>query len=226
MEAGDPVLASAKDPGGGLVTPEAGLGLGVEVDGRRARGERSRAAIVDAVLELLAEGDELPSSATVAERAGVTQRTLFRHFDSVDDLMAEAVGHQSRIVSSYLQPLDATGDLETRIARLVDVRTALFRRIAQIRRQALRLQVRHPVVAKGLWAAQRGQREQVARLFAPELAGLPDHALDAIDLATSWEAWDRLEGGQGLDDDATAEVLRALVRGVLTTASRTQGDPR
>jgi AcrR family transcriptional regulator len=197
-----------------------------EVDGRRARGERSRAAIVDAVLELLAEGDELPSSAAVAERAGVTQRTLFRHFDSVDDLMAEAVGHQSRIVASYLQPLDDDGDLDARIARLVEVRTSLFRRIAQIRRQALRLQVRHPVVAKGLWAAQRGQREQVAKLFAPELTNLPHHVLDALDMATSWEAWDRLEGGQGLDDDATAEVLRTLVRGVLTNGSPNQGEAR
>jgi AcrR family transcriptional regulator len=217
---GPPRLVSSGSAGAAPTTSDA------EVDGRRARGARSRAAIVDAVLELLAEGEELPSSAAVATRAGVTQRTLFRHFASVDDLMAEAVGHQSRIVASYLQPLDAGGDLDARIARLVEVRTALFRRIAPIRRQALRLQVRHPVVAKGLWAAQRGQREQVARLFAPELAERPAPALDALDLATSWEAWDRLEGGQGLDDDATAEVLRTLVRGVLTNGSRTQGDTR
>ena len=206
------------------MTPEADARA--EVDGRRARGERSRAAIVDAALQLLVEGDDLPSSVMVAERAGVTQRTLFRHFDSVDDLMAEAVGHQSRIVASYLRPLDASGTLDERIDRLVEVRTALFRRIAAVRRRALRLQVRHPVVAKGLWAAQQGQREQVARLFAEELAELPARALDALDLVTSWEAWDRLEGGQGLDDDATAEVLRTLVRGVLANGSRPQGDPR
>src|SRR6266542_3616203 len=51
--------------------------LAVNVDGRTARAVRTRRAVVDALLELLAEGDLRPSGERIAERAGVSLRALW-----------------------------------------------------------------------------------------------------------------------------------------------------
>jgi AcrR family transcriptional regulator len=195
------------------------------LDGRRARGERSKAAIVAAVLELIGEIDGMPSTALVAERAGVTQRTLFRHFGSVDDLLAEAVGTQSQMVMPYLQPLDAGGTLAERVDRLVACRIELFRRIAPVRRKALALRADLPLIANGLAMADAAQREQLELLFAPELERLPGGdarrrtVVSALEVATSWEAFDRLVTEQGLDDTAAADAVRLLVTGALRAQS-------
>jgi AcrR family transcriptional regulator len=188
-------------------------------DGRRARGERSRAAIVQAVVDLLPESDGMPSTTKVAERAGVTQRTLFRHFGSVDDLLVAVIEEQTEVIAPYLARLDDGGPRADRIARIVATRAELFARIATVRRWALQLRATYPDIANGLRRAAVAQRAQIAHLFSAELesmdAGRRAVALDAIDVALSWPTWDRLVDEQQLDDHQVVEVLAALVAGVL-----------
>ncbi|HEY0938137.1 MAG TPA: hypothetical protein VGD91_30885, partial [Trebonia sp.] len=49
-------------------------------DGRAARSHRSRRAIVEALRALHAEGDLRPTAPRVAERAGVSVRTVWQQF--------------------------------------------------------------------------------------------------------------------------------------------------
>jgi AcrR family transcriptional regulator len=56
---------------------EAGL------DGRRVRSERSRKSIIDAMLQLVEEGILVPTAQQVSERAGVSLRSVFRHFSDM-----------------------------------------------------------------------------------------------------------------------------------------------
>ncbi len=188
-------------------------------DGRRARGERSRAAIVQAVVDLLPESEGMPSTTKVAERAGVTQRTLFRHFGSVDDLLAAVIEEQAEVIAPYLARLDDGGPRADRIARIVAKRAELFARIATVRRWALQLRATYPDIANGLRRAAVAQRAQITHLFAAELDAMGAErrtvALDAIDVALSWPTWDRLVDEQQLDDHQVVEVLAALVAGVL-----------
>ena len=127
-------------------------------DGRRARGERSRAAIVQAVVDLLPESEGMPSTTKVAERAGVTQRTLFRHFGSVDDLLAAVIEEQAEVIAPYLARLDDGGPRADRIARIVAKRAELFARIATVRRWALQLRATYPDIANGLRRAAVAQQ--------------------------------------------------------------------
>ena len=55
-------------------------------DGRRASRERNRIAVVDALLDLYAEGNLRPGAGEVARRAGLSRRSVFRYFDDLDDL--------------------------------------------------------------------------------------------------------------------------------------------
>ena len=62
--------------------------LGDTLDGRRQRSERSKQAIVNAALDLIESGVLVPTTQQVSDRAGVTLRTLFRHFNDKDSLFA------------------------------------------------------------------------------------------------------------------------------------------
>ncbi|MDH4042395.1 MAG: TetR/AcrR family transcriptional regulator, partial [Gammaproteobacteria bacterium] len=55
-------------------------------DGRLLRTERSRQLIIDALHDLINEGVLQPTAQTVAERAGVGIRTVFRHFADMETL--------------------------------------------------------------------------------------------------------------------------------------------
>ncbi|WP_415427269.1 TetR/AcrR family transcriptional regulator, partial [Staphylococcus borealis] len=73
-------------------------------DGRRRRSQDSRARIVQAMLDLVREGDVSPSAELVAARADVGLRTVFRHFSDLDSLYRE----MSAVISSELMALVET----------------------------------------------------------------------------------------------------------------------
>ena len=61
------------------------------------KGERRRSALVEAAAALLTEGGfEAVRHRAVAERAGLPLASTTYYFDSLDDLVAAAVQHQSR----------------------------------------------------------------------------------------------------------------------------------
>jgi TetR/AcrR family transcriptional regulator of autoinduction and epiphytic fitness len=69
-----------------VVAPGSEAPAPATTDGRVLRGERNREAIVEALLELYQEGDPQPPARAIAERAGVSLRTVFQHFNDMDTL--------------------------------------------------------------------------------------------------------------------------------------------
>ena len=61
------------------------------IDGRAARAARTREAIVDATVALVEEGDLRPTAPRIAERAGVSVRSVFQHFDDLPALHTAVV---------------------------------------------------------------------------------------------------------------------------------------
>ena len=56
------------------------------IDGRRARGQRTRLKVIEALLELVSEGVVRPTAQEIAARAGVALRTVYHHFEDVEAL--------------------------------------------------------------------------------------------------------------------------------------------
>ena len=188
-------------------------------DGRRLRRDRNRDAVVRALLGLYNEGNLNPSTEEIAARSGVSARSLFRYFEDTDDLSAAAIAQQQDDVR-HLVAVDATPDqpLADRIAVLVRQRGELFEAIESV---ATVSRLRAPfqlVVADKLTEGRSFLRKQVATLFAPELAAMPEAVaaarLSAADVATSFEAWRLLRDDQRLTRQkaaaATTEALTAL----------------
>lgn len=101
---GDGVLAD----GGDGVTADGGDGTTAGGSGKRpyrSREER-RTEIVEATLSILAEqGMHAWTTSALAERVGCSEATLFKHFESKDEILTEALRRQAaalrRLVSEY-----------------------------------------------------------------------------------------------------------------------------
>src|SRR3954462_377145 len=102
------------------------------VDRRRLRTERGRELVVTALLQFFDEGESQPGAARIAERAGVSERSVFRYFDDLDALAAEAVARQIGRTRSLFAPPDATGGLERRIRALADQRMRIHDSVAVV----------------------------------------------------------------------------------------------
>src|SRR4051794_15362530 len=121
------------------------------VDGRRLRREVNRDAVLDALAELFHEGVYQPSSNEIAERAGISPRSLFRYFEDVDDLNRAAIERQLEAARPLLD-VGVAPDAPTaeKIERLVEARALLFETIGPAARAARVGAHRHPVVAAQL----------------------------------------------------------------------------
>src|ERR1700689_2883238 len=101
--------------------PAASPGADPAGDGRRLRRDRNREAVVDALLDLYSEGNLRPSTAEIAERAGISPRSLFRYFEGAAALAGEAVtGHLGRAIPPLPLGLRADAPFEDRVSALVD----------------------------------------------------------------------------------------------------------
>jgi AcrR family transcriptional regulator len=194
-----------------------------EPDGRRLRRARNRDAVVDALLDLFREGVLNPSTDEIAERAGLSPRSLFRYFDDVEDLTRAALARaESRTLPLLVIRADVDDPLEVRVDALVAQRMALFGafgRAASVSRLRAPFQ---PVVAEGLADHRRFLADQVRRILGPELERLePDVAelrLAAADVLTSFEAYQLLVEARHLDAGRAAAAMRAGILGLLALA--------
>ena len=188
-------------------------------DGRTRRRLRNREAVVDAILDLLGEGHAQPTSAQVSERSGVSLRSIFRLFDDMESLHRSAIARQAERVAALMTPMPSTGPVADRVAALADSRAVVLEAITPVRRLAVRLAPTSPPLAAELTRAAGAFRAQVADVFAAELApGGGTGLLDALDVATSWEAWERLRVTQGLAVDEARAVVARLVGALLGAA--------
>jgi AcrR family transcriptional regulator len=189
-------------------------------DGRRARRHRSRDLAVDALLDLLDEGVHRPTAQQVAERSGVSLRSIFRIFDDVDTLHAEAANRQLQRSGHLYVSVDDSGALAARVGEMVGVHEELYSSIAPVRRAALRLSVDSPGLGSLLDRARVWLQAEIRRVFAVELATAaePEPMVSALELVLSFEAWDQLASGQGLDADGRGVVTTRAVTALLAPA--------
>ena len=178
------------------------------VDGRSARAQRTRDSVVNAVLELAGAGDARPTAKEIADRAGISVRSVYVHFDDLDDLFRAAAARHFEQMSALLQPVDATLDLSDRIRAATTQRVAIHENFGAVRRAAEQWAPLSPALADVLRAGREVGRQDIERLFGPVLVGRADHdvALGAINLLLGAAAWDNLRD-QGLSVDAASEII-------------------
>lgn len=191
------------------------------IDGRRARAERTHRAIVDAILDLIDEGNLEPTAQQVATRAKVALRSIRQHFESREALLtAAAEAHAAR--AEDLGPVDPALPVRAKVAAFVERRARSLERTSAIRRSAYVVEHRSPAIATLVRTTVRRRRGEVAAVFAPELDRLDapqrKRALDALDLATNGRTWDYARREMGLGESEAAALMTDALDAALRRA--------
>jgi len=189
------------------------------LDGRLARSARTRHAVVDALLDLLNEGDLRPTAARIAERAGVSLRLVFHHFDDLEAIYSKLADRQAERVKPLIVPISVALPLPRRIEDFSAQRSRLLETLSPVRRSAVLMEPFRPALAKQLKHARDLTRAATIAAFAPELSKLDADekraAIAALDVATSWVAWEQMRRHQGLSETEARRVMATTIRALL-----------
>ena len=191
----------------------------VSNDGRIARGERTRSSIADALYELLADGAENPSGRDIAERANVSLRSVFQHFDDIEAVYSELITRQHERVAPFLEPINKESPLNERVEIFIENRDSMFALAAPLRRSMgtyRGIKTSH-TIRRAMTYLHRAQRDQIAQSFEPELNG-NEQLLLQLEVCLSFETWNQFTSQHGLSRAATRGHLHNLVMTMLASS--------
>jgi len=191
-----------------------------KVDGRRARGERARTTVVDAILDLLQEGDLKPTAERVAERAGVSLRLVFHHFADLEALYAAAADRQFERLRPLIKPIAGDGAFADRLDTFLRQRARVWEKITPVRRASLLQEPFSKELSRRLADARALARKETASVFRFEIEKFPrsDRAevISALDAASAWQTWEVLRRHQGLSIESARRVVARTISALLT----------
>ncbi len=152
---------------------------------------------------LHAEGDVRPTAPRIAERAGVSLRTVWQQFADMETLLVEADRRDDEILKSLVKRIDPDQPRAVRVMLFVSQRARVLEQMSPSWRAA---RIHHPLSAE----LQRNKartlanaRAEVARIFAPELSELAQQQrqqlLDGLHVISVWSFWESLRTELGLD---------------------------
>lgn len=181
-----------------------------ETDGRRRRGNTSRARIVAAMLELVEAGNVAPGAARVAALAGVSLRTVFRHFEDMESLyreMGEAI--QARVLPAFFRPYEGE-TWKARLLELVERRLELFEAILPFKVSGDVRRFQSAFLSRDYRTHLDLEKASLDAVLPADVAA--DTVLvEALRAAISFQTWRVLRKDQDLDvDEARAVMLRTL----------------
>ena len=183
-----------------------------QTDGRHQRAEKNREAIVIAMVGLIRETGEVPAPEVIAERAGVSRRTVFRLFADLEGLRAAVTSHlRQQVVTRFPAPIPSGQGVREEVAALVDHRAKVYEFITPYRRLADLLQRSQPAVAAGLAEGRKALRMHLEWLLGEHIEPDDKERWHALELVTSWPTWRALREDQHCSVSMAKRILRDLV---------------
>ncbi len=185
-----------------------------KVDGRRLRSDRSRQVIVEAMLQLIKEGNLVPTAQQIANHAKVGIRSVFRHFEDMEAIFATADQIWREGFIGKTSKVDPELPLTERIHWAVNEIQRLYEDNTNIMKSTATRRWRSAFLQQNYAKYQSTMRTDIGRAL-PEIGTLSQSQQEAIIGIMSFEYWDRLRDHQSLSiDDAKAlvtELLQTLI---------------
>jgi TetR/AcrR family transcriptional regulator, regulator of autoinduction and epiphytic fitness len=190
-------------------------------DGRSARAARTREAVVEALLSLNDEGNLRPTAREIADRAAVSLRSVYVHFEDLEDLFSAAAAKQFERLISLYEPMPTTGPLGERLDAFVSQRTRIMEAAAPVRRAALLQEPFSPALAEVMTLTRNAGRDEIERVFANELdreRGAARARLRAsLDVAAGPSTWESLRAHEGLSVEQARLVITEMLTKLLAS---------
>ena len=190
------------------------------VDGRSLRRKRNRQDIVDALLSLIENGETEISAALIASKAGLSERSIFRYFDDVNDLYRSVCDLAFSKEIEYALIDDAgVGSLDTKIENFVNQRVRIYTMNEKIAPAARSFAFKNPIIKNQLVVGRKLLRTQIMKHFAEELSVFDKQqqqvAVAIIDSLTTFEYYDMMRSDQRMSVQAIKSVLTESIRKAL-----------
>ena len=190
------------------------------IDGRSLRRERNRQDIVDALLGLIENGETEISAALIASKAGLSERSIFRYFDDVNDLYRSVFDLAFSKEIEYALIDDAgVGSLDTKIENFVNQRVRIYTMNEKIAPAARSFAFKNPIIKNQLVVGRKLLRTQIIKHFAEELSVFDKQqqqaAVAIIDSLTTFEYYDMMRSDQKMSVQAIKSVLAESIRKAL-----------
>jgi AcrR family transcriptional regulator len=184
----------------------------------KARAEAAEATadrILDAAVELFTSDpfDDV-SLDLVAERAGVTTRTVIRRFGSKDELFVTSMdrAREDAIAQRNLAPV---GDVSGIVANVIEH----YERWGNNRLRMIEQEEKIAVIAENAQYGRRFHRDWVKRVFAPSLKGLAgrvrERRIAGLIVLTDVFTWRLLRRDIGLSRSETERTIVEFIEAAL-----------
>lgn len=187
-----------------------------EIDGRTLRGERNRQALIDAAMDLVNEGNLMPSAQEIAQRAGVGLRGVFRHFGDMEGLITALDESTRQSGEDRMAGGNRQGSLRERLLHAIEQHAMGYEENRNIFLATQARRWSSPVIRKNNDLGNQALRKDLED-WLPELKALSAHRREAVDAAASWEMWNRLRDHQKKDVDAAIDILYDMIKTLMTT---------
>jgi AcrR family transcriptional regulator len=191
------------------------------VDGRTARADRTRNAIVEAHLALIGEGDLKPTGERIAERAGVSLRALWANFKDMEALFRASGERLRERQDAEFRPVSPTLPLARRIDEFCRQRARILELIAPSARAAQLLEPFSAQLRQNRASNINRVQREIKELFAQELeaAGTAREQLfHALTVASTWAAWSMMRDELHLEIEEATGVMVRTMTALLATA--------
>lgn len=190
-------------------------GAPVLTDGRRQRGEDNRRRIVAAFIAFIREGKISPTAEMIAARADVGLRTVFRHFEDMERLYREIGTEIEGQVRPMVDRPFESADWQGRIEEVIERRATLFESIMPFRTAADVYRHTSPSIAARQAEFVALQRQYLEDALPASIARDPVR-VEALDLVSSYEAWQRLRHEQKLSPADAKRVMAFAIHQMIS----------
>ncbi len=186
-------------------------------DGRKRRSNTTKIKIADALLDLVKEGDYRPTARQIAVRAGVSERSVFQHFNDLNELH-DAVGRRQfdRLVR-FRKPIPHSLDFKSRLKRYISQRANILEDVTPIRRAMVVVELSSISLLQSRQEFHQLTLNQILEAFSPELESLSAEkkklATDAIEAVSSWHTWESMRF-QGNSIARSKKLLELIINSI------------
>ena len=187
------------------------------VDGRTARSERTRNAIVDAHLRLIREGDLRPTADRIAKQAGVSLRALWSHFADMEALFAASGQRVLESRDTSHRPISAKLPLPERIEAYCKQRARMLEQIGPVAKASAVKEPFSETLQRYRMLHVARVREELSDLFADEI-GDDEELLNTLSAISMWPTWSTWREPMGLSVAASRANLVRTVKALLGVA--------
>lgn len=183
-------------------------------DGRRQRSDRSRRRIVEALFDLIGEGDMSPSAVSVAERANVGLRTVFRHFEDMDSIYDEMTAELTdAVMPKIMAPFETTGWRE-QLMESVEKRADIYEMVFPMKVCMSLRRFQSDFIKEQYERDIALMRSSLTSILPKDITS-KQTLFAALETTLAFSTWRRLRQDQNLSVENAKESVRLMLEGLV-----------